>query len=72
MATRINAREINTSLSEAIRDQRCQHALTGRAPEHKVCANNFECGNCPFDQMLEDTSHVERPVDRPAHAVLAA
>jgi len=32
----------------------CSHALTGRAPETKMCAHNYDCGTCPFDQMLDD------------------
>jgi hypothetical protein len=34
--------------------QHCVHALTGRAPVCKMCAQNYECGSCEFDQMLED------------------
>ena len=36
--------------------QLCIHALTGRAPEIKMCAHNFECGTCPYDQMLDDVA----------------
>lgn len=32
----------------------CTHALTGRAPAAKMCAHGYDCGSCPFDQMLED------------------
>ena len=34
--------------------QRCRHALTGNAPAGKLCAHGYECGHCPYDQMLED------------------
>ena len=36
--------------------QLCIHALTGRAPEIKMCAHNYECGSCPYDQMLDDVA----------------
>jgi hypothetical protein len=36
--------------------QLCVHALTGRAPEAKICAHNYECGTCPYDQMLDDVA----------------
>lgn len=39
--------------------QLCTHALTGRAPVCKVCAHNYECGSCEFDQMLDDTAVLE-------------
>ncbi len=36
----------------------CIHALAGRAPKSKMCAHNYECATCPFDQMLEDIAPV--------------
>jgi hypothetical protein len=44
--------------------QLCTHALTGRAPVCKMCAQNYECGSCEFDQMLDDLSALE--IRRPA------
>lgn len=38
--------------------QLCIHALTGRAPEIKMCAHNYECRTCPYDQMLDDVAEV--------------
>jgi len=35
-------------------EQRCRHALTGRAPKAKDVRTQYECGDCPFDQMLDD------------------
>ncbi|MFH1115449.1 MAG: hypothetical protein V1792_16195 [Pseudomonadota bacterium] len=50
MATRV---EISVTLKE--KDSRlCNHALTGRAPLTKMCAHNYECGSCAYDQMLDD------------------
>lgn len=46
-------------------EQRCRHALTGRAPQHKVCARNYECGTCPYDQMLEDLSQIDHTLFGP-------
>ena len=31
----------------------CRHSLTGRI-QHRVCAYDFECGTCDFDQFFED------------------
>ncbi len=46
-------------------DRRCRHALTGNAPTNKMCAHNFQCGDCPFDQMLDDMSQVDHTVFGP-------
>lgn len=46
-------------------DQRCRHALTGRAPRTKMCARNYECGDCPFDQMLDDMIQVDHTIFGP-------
>jgi len=46
-------------------DQRCRHALTGRAPRTKMCARNYECGDCPFDQMLDDMIQVDHSIFGP-------
>lgn len=43
--------------------QLCSHALTGRAPVCKMCAQNYECGSCEFDQMLDDLA--ARELHRP-------
>lgn len=32
----------------------CRHALTGRVQAPKICAMNYECYHCPYDQMLDD------------------
>jgi glycine cleavage system H lipoate-binding protein len=32
----------------------CRHALTGRIEAPKICAMNYECFHCPYDQMLDD------------------
>jgi len=37
---------------------RCRHAVTGLAPESKLCGNWYACGTCEYDQMLEDTAPV--------------
>ena len=34
-------------------DRTCRHTLTGQI-EGRVCAINYECSKCDFDQMFED------------------
>jgi glycine cleavage system H lipoate-binding protein len=34
-------------------DRVCRHSLTGRI-EKRMCAYDYECGNCDFDQYFED------------------
>jgi glycine cleavage system H lipoate-binding protein len=46
-------------------DQRCRHALTGRVPANKMCARNFECGDCPYDQMLDDMIQIDHTLFGP-------
>jgi glycine cleavage system H lipoate-binding protein len=46
-------------------DQRCRHALTGRAPQNKLCARSFECSACPYDQMLDDMIQVDHTLFGP-------
>ena len=49
----------------AVQDQYCRHALTGRAPQNKMCARNYECGDCPYDQMLDDMIQVDHTLFGP-------
>ena len=32
----------------------CRHAITGRIDPPKLCAFNYECFHCAFDQMLDE------------------
>jgi hypothetical protein len=51
----------------------CIHVLTGRAPAAKMCAHGYECGSCPFDQMLEDMAESRIHIaGLPARSVRAA
>lgn len=63
MATMAKVTEITTTLNVALKEQRCLHALTGGAPEHKMCSHAYDCGSCPFDQMLDDMAQI--PVHAP-------
>lgn len=54
MKTTPRIHEIATPRNLAVNEMKCLHAVSGAAPEHKVCSNGYECGNCPYDQMLED------------------
>jgi glycine cleavage system H lipoate-binding protein len=44
----------------------CRHALTGRIDAPKVCAMNYECYHCAFDQMLDDVD-VVRDLEAPQY-----
>ncbi|MBI5247948.1 MAG: hypothetical protein HY912_00505 [Desulfomonile tiedjei] len=46
-------------------DLRCRHAATGGAPLSKRCANNYDCGRCPYDQMLDDMIQTDHTVFGP-------
>jgi glycine cleavage system H lipoate-binding protein len=37
----------------------CRHALTGRAGAPKVCALNYECYHCEYDQWLDECDLVQ-------------
>ncbi len=37
----------------------CRHAISGFAPRIKMCAFNYECAKCSFDQMLDDVVLVD-------------
>jgi hypothetical protein len=37
----------------------CRHAINGLAPRIKMCAFNYECAKCSFDQMLDDLTLVD-------------
>lgn len=39
----------------------CRHALTGRIA-HRVCAYDFQCHACDFDQFLEDEWEIRIPI----------
>lgn len=68
MATQATTRERNQENHR----QLCIHALTGRAPHAKMCANNYECGTCPYDQMLDDIAETRaNTVPRPRPALAA-
>lgn len=41
-------------------DRKCRHTLTGRAPI-RLCPYDYECSNCAFDQMLEDSFELQLP-----------
>lgn len=41
-------------------NRQCRHSLTGRAPV-RLCPNHFDCYNCEFDQMLEDSLELQIP-----------
>lgn len=65
-------REIIRVVNPAAEQQLCTHALTGRAPCTKMCANAYECRSCEFDQMLEDLAEINRNLPRPTEARMRA
>jgi len=36
---------------------KCRHMLSGRV-SYKLCAHNYNCVMCPYDQMIEDTGYM--------------
>lgn len=34
-------------------EHKCRHMLSGRVPLN-YCTNHYDCGRCPYDQMLDD------------------
>ncbi|MBW2514857.1 MAG: glycine cleavage system protein H [Deltaproteobacteria bacterium] len=44
----------------------CRHALTGRIDAPKICAMNYECYHCSFDQMLDEMD-VVRDLESPRY-----
>lgn len=44
----------------------CRHVLTGRVDTPKICAMNYECHHCSFDQLL-DEGDLARPVKAPEY-----
>ncbi len=53
----------NTKMLGAPKDDtRCRHALNGFAPANKLCANGYDCGTCPYDQMLDEVSRIDHTV----------
>jgi len=69
MATRV---DISVTRQEKER-QLCIHALTERAPLTKMCAHNYDCGTCAYDQMLDDVVDIPRcRLERPREVTKAA
>jgi hypothetical protein len=66
-----NICKISNDLNRAVVQNLCLHAITGRAPENKGCANGYDCGACPFDQMLDDMK-ATIPPRKTARAIRAA
>ncbi len=60
------------ALNAVVTQLGCIHALTGRAPAGKMCAHSYDCGRCPYDQMLEDTTHTERCQTGPVEVIVRA
>lgn len=54
MLQRIDRKESRNTLNVAMNRQVCVHGVTGRAPLAKKCPNNYACGRCEYDQMLDD------------------
>jgi len=44
----------------------CRHALTGRIDAPKLCAMNYECYHCSFDQMLDEMD-IARDLESPQY-----
>lgn len=46
----------------------CRHVLTGRIDAPKICAMNYECYHCSFDQMLDDMD-ISEELDPPRYSL---
>lgn len=49
-----------TRMKIMLKHAKCRHMLSGRVP-YKLCAHGYNCVQCPYDQMLEDTSWLANP-----------
>ncbi|MFH0821634.1 MAG: hypothetical protein V2B18_02700 [Pseudomonadota bacterium] len=77
MAKKMEREAVNGSWSLKVLDlptdqQRCRHAFTGRAPANKLCCRSYQCGDCPFDQMLDEMIQVDHTILGPPQYVDAA
>lgn len=48
----------------------CRHALTGRIGAPKICAMNYECHHCQYDQMLDEMDLAQQ-MDAPAYKMVS-
>ena len=48
----------------------CRHALTGRVGAPKICAMNYECYHCAYDQMLDEID-LARSLGEPVYRVVS-
>jgi|SRR6056297_212545 len=48
----------------------CRHALTGRVDAPKICTNNYACGSCAYDQMLDYMDLID-DITPPAYRMVA-
>ena len=44
--------------------RKCHYMLTGEV-SYKLCINGFNCANCSFQQMMEDSPEAEKDLDLP-------
>ena len=44
----------------------CRHSLTGRI-QHRLCAYDYQCGTCDFDQFFEDVLTLKTESRPPEH-----
>jgi glycine cleavage system H lipoate-binding protein len=61
----------NVMFRKAGNELRCRHALTGGAPQAKMCANAYDCGRCPYDQMLDDMMEADHMLFGPPQYMTA-
>lgn len=50
-------------------ERKCRHMLSGRVPV-KYCVRGFNCGDCEYDQMMEETGTIMAGPD-PAYKLVA-
>lgn len=73
MLKRNQVTDVPTALNKAVQSRLCVHAATGNAPGFKRCANNYDCGACAYDQMLDDTGQAPTSLSKaPERKIRAA
>jgi glycine cleavage system H lipoate-binding protein len=49
-------------------EHQCRHMLSGRVPIN-YCTNHYDCGRCPYDQMLDDVDLLQGAPEPTCHWV---
>jgi glycine cleavage system H lipoate-binding protein len=62
-ADKFNATWVEKMMELPASQRKCRYMITGEV-ERKICPNAYECGNCAFDQMMQERLQAEQlPVE---------